>query len=127
MFVHRRTDTKDVYPGYWDVTIGGVVGTGEDYDTAARREVEEEVGLTTPRLTALFPMTYEDQDTRVRGAVYECVSDEPLRLQVEEIAEGRWVCSDDLEALISGERICPDALAVFRSYASFRASSKGCV
>ncbi len=125
MFVHRRTDTKDVYPGFWDVTVGGVVGAGEAYAVAARREVEEEVGLTNPRLTLLFPMSYEDHDTRVLGMVYECVSDQPLCLQVEEIAEGRWVRSDDLTALIERERICPDALAVLRSYASFRSSSKG--
>ena len=29
LYVHRRTETKDVYPGFFDVTAGGVNGAGE--------------------------------------------------------------------------------------------------
>ena len=28
LFVHLRTQTKDVFPGHWDVTIGGVLDSG---------------------------------------------------------------------------------------------------
>ena len=29
LFIQKRTSTKDVYPGYWDVAAGGVVQAGE--------------------------------------------------------------------------------------------------
>ena len=45
IFVHRRTDTKDVYPGMYDVAAGGVITAGEDPDAAAAREAEEELGV----------------------------------------------------------------------------------
>ena len=45
LFVHRRTSDKDVYPSYFDCAFGGVVGAGESYDEAARRELAEEAGL----------------------------------------------------------------------------------
>ncbi len=35
IYVHRRTDTKDLFPGAHDVWAGGVVGAGEDPDDAA--------------------------------------------------------------------------------------------
>src|SRR4029077_19960222 len=44
VYVHRRTPTKDVYPGRWDFTAGGVVLFGEDPLDGARRELAEELG-----------------------------------------------------------------------------------
>ncbi len=41
----RRAETKDLWPGYWDIAVGGVVDAGEDYATAARRELAEELGI----------------------------------------------------------------------------------
>lgn len=35
LFIQKRTLTKDIYPGYWDVAAGGVVLAGEsDHDSA---------------------------------------------------------------------------------------------
>src|SRR4051812_16391315 len=45
VLVHRRADHKDVWPGRWDLAIGGVVVAGEGWDDAARREVAEEIGV----------------------------------------------------------------------------------
>lgn len=120
IFIHRRTRTKDVYPEFWDVTIGGVVAAGEDYDCGARREVEEEVGLQGAVLTPLFPMAYEDEFTRTLGMVYECNSDRPLRLQPEEIEEGRWISRRNLAALLERERFCPDGVAILGRYLRWR-------
>ncbi|MCB0913776.1 MAG: NUDIX hydrolase, partial [Propionibacteriaceae bacterium] len=35
VYVHRRTPTKDVYPGRRDFAAGGVIGAGEEPDAAA--------------------------------------------------------------------------------------------
>lgn len=48
IFVHQRTATKDVFPSRWDMTIGGVLAAGEDFETGARRELEEELGQPAP-------------------------------------------------------------------------------
>ena len=45
---HRRADWKDVWPGRWDVCFGGVVGVGEGWRDAARRELAEEAGVEVP-------------------------------------------------------------------------------
>lgn len=113
IFLHRRTPTKDVYPGFWDATIGGVVASGENYDQGASREVAEEVGLRDVALTRLFPISYEDATTRVSGMVYSCKSDEPLTLQADEIEEGRWAALDEVAEMMKRERFCPDGIVVF--------------
>jgi isopentenyldiphosphate isomerase len=116
VFTHRRTRTKDVYPGFWDTAIGGVVASGEDYDRGAVREVAEEVGLHGVELKRLFPIDYEDEYTRVSGMVYSCISDQPLSLQAAEIEEGRWATVDELVEMSKRERFCPDGLVVFDRY-----------
>ena len=40
LFLQKRTLTKDIYPGYWDMAAGGVVLAGESYEAAARREAQ---------------------------------------------------------------------------------------
>jgi len=116
LFVHRRTTTKDVYPGYFDVTVGGVVGAGEDYDTAARRELAEEVGIVGAPITPLFAVRFADVSTRLIGRAYLARSDGPIRLQAEEIAWGAFVPLTEAERVMREERCCPDGVDVLRRY-----------
>ncbi len=116
VFVHRRTTSKDVYPGYWDVTIGGVVAAGEDYDTAARRELGEEIGVVSETLSRLFPVRYRDASTQLVGMAYLACHDGPLTLQAEEIAFGDFVAVSEAERIMRDERCCPDGAAVLRRY-----------
>src|SRR5262245_32721356 len=46
LLIHQRSPAKDVRPGAWDIAFGGVVATGEPYDLAALRELEEEIGVS---------------------------------------------------------------------------------
>jgi isopentenyldiphosphate isomerase len=116
LFVHQRTVTKDVYPAYWDVTVGGVVAAGEDYATAAVRETREELGITNPEPRLLGPLRYEDHATRLRGAVFLTVHDGPTTLQADEIARGGFVTLAAAERVLAQERCCPDGALAFRTY-----------
>lgn len=115
LFVHRRTESKDVFPGHWDLTVGGVVAAGEDYRRAAERELAEELGIA-PALQRLGPVRYQDVDTRLLGDVYLARHDGPVTLQREEIAAGAFVPLAQAEDLVTRERCCPDGVEVFRAY-----------
>jgi isopentenyl-diphosphate delta-isomerase type 1 len=45
VYLHRRTMTKDSFPGRWTSSCAGHVGAGDDYDAAMVRELGEELGL----------------------------------------------------------------------------------
>ncbi|HEV2403066.1 MAG TPA: NUDIX domain-containing protein [Candidatus Saccharimonadales bacterium] len=45
VLLQHRSPTKDIYPNCWDNAAAGHVDAGEDYDTAAYRELREELGL----------------------------------------------------------------------------------
>ncbi|MFG0333386.1 MAG: NUDIX domain-containing protein [Maioricimonas sp. JB049] len=56
LLVHRRSATKDEYPHCYTSSASGHVEAGEDYEPAAVRELEEELGLTSPlQYLAKFP------------------------------------------------------------------------
>lgn len=116
LFVHRRTLSKDVFPGYWDVAVGGVVKAGESYDEGARRELHEELGVAGLRLRRLFPMRYDDARNRVAGVVYSCANDGPFQLQASEIVEGQWMDLDVLLDRTQRDLFCPDSLEALRLY-----------
>src|SRR6266542_4522429 len=52
LFLQKRSMKKDTCPGLWDSSCSGHLDAGEDYDAAAIRELQEELGLsvTTPPL-----------------------------------------------------------------------------
>ncbi len=116
LFVHQRTASKDVYPAYWDVAVGGVVGAGESYDEGARRELAEEVGIRDVEPQRLFGFAWEDARNQVIGRVYRVEYDGPLSLQAEEIQHGEWLAPDAVEARIDRDQFCPDGVEVWRRY-----------
>ena len=72
LFLQKRTATKDIYPGCYDVAAGGVVLEGETYEESARRELAEELGISGVELQRHFDFYHQDDRSRVWGRVYSC-------------------------------------------------------
>jgi isopentenyldiphosphate isomerase len=112
VLVHRRSENKDVWPGHWDLTIGGVVAHGEDYPQAAARELAEEVGIEGAELRFLHHAVYEDDDVREQAHLYSVTWDGPIRFVDGEVVEARWLTPEELAALLARVPFCPDAVAL---------------
>lgn len=112
LLVHRRADDKDLFPGWWDLAAGGVVGVGEASDDAAARELAEELGLTGVAPVFLADGAFEDQFARERCRVYHVVHDGPYRFDDGEITEARLVGADELTVLMRRERFLPGSIAI---------------
>lgn len=120
LFVHRRTDTKDVYPGLYDPTCGGVVAAGETPDECAVRELAEELGVSqTPDYC--FSTPFVDGTIRYIAHVYEVRSDGPFTLQPEEVASGGWMDAAEVRAKAQdpGWPVVPDGRALIRQWFSW--------
>ena len=103
IFVQKRTLSKDVYPGYYDVATGGVVLDGETYEESAVRELEEELGIRNVPLKSHFDFYYQDGKNRVWGRVFSCVYDGEIILQAEEVERvvaGRFFRGEDREHVL---------------------------
>jgi isopentenyldiphosphate isomerase len=116
LLIHRRTETKDVFPGYWDVTVGGVLGLGEDWRNGARREALEEIGVAI-QPEFLFDIHYASDRAVAFGKVYRAVHAGPFRLQPEEVVEAAFIRPARLEVLFAERPFCPDGVAVWNRFA----------
>jgi len=90
LLVHRRTDTKDVFPGAFDCFVSGVVNAGEGYGQARDRELQEEMGIAGAEAVELFHHRYEGTDDRSWSAIFAITWDGPVVPQVAEIAWHGW-------------------------------------
>lgn len=115
--VQRRTMTKDVFPGHYDVAAGGVVLAGETYGQAALRELAEELGINDAVLRQLFDFYYEDEHIRVWGRAYSCVHDGEVVLQEEEVESVQFLEIEKVLRLAAREAFTPDSLCLLRNYA----------
>jgi isopentenyldiphosphate isomerase len=115
LFVHLRTETKDVYPSYWDVCIGGVLTAGETFEQGVRREIHEELGIDADA-QMLFPFRYQDAATFAHGMAYRLVHDGPFQLQAEEIVRGEFVPLPEVLERTKREPYCPDGVQVLEQY-----------
>lgn len=99
--LQRRAETKDVYPGRWDLSATGHVQAGESREEAARRELKEELGIDAVRLTrsvslAASPKTGNASITLYfAGPCHTAPTPDPA-----EVSEVMFVDGDELSGLI---------------------------
>ncbi|QSR88009.1 NUDIX hydrolase [Methylacidiphilum caldifontis] len=89
VFLQRRSPLKDINPSCWDSSCSGHVLSGEDYDTAAQRELVEELGVKLDKpLIKLFKLPADTKTGNEFIWVYLGFSNGPFLLNPIEISEG---------------------------------------
>ncbi len=122
LFVQKRTMSKDIYPGYFDVAAGGVVLSGESYEESAQRELREELGVEA-ELEFLFDRYFEDGRNKVWGRVYRCSHEGPFVLQQSEVESGAFMTLSEIFSATDAD-FTPDGLAILEQLSSF--GGRGC-
>ena len=112
ILVHRRADTKDVWPGWWDLAVGGVCIPGESWRDAAVRELAEEVGVEGVDVEFVATGAYRDRDVALVAAVFVSRTDGPFRFADGEVTEAHWVRPDDLDEWLGAKNFLPDTVAL---------------
>ena len=112
LLIHRRSEAKDIWPGWWDIAAGGVVAAGETYDEAARRELGEELGISGIELEFLGHSRFVDDDVAELCCGYRVLHDGPFTFDDGEIVEVRWVTFAELDSMRATHRFLPDSIAM---------------
>lgn len=112
LLLQKRSSGKDLFPGYFCASACGHVDAGEDYDTTARREAREELGVNLqPRFVAKT-FVRSEQETEMT-AIYVGVCDGPFQFHPGETAGGAFYTLDQaLAGRMSGALPMTPALLV---------------
>lgn len=101
MLIQQRQPFKAGWPDMWDVSVGGSAVSGDTSQTAAEREVFEEIGHKInlnhhrPVLTVHFDHGFDDIYT-----VIEDIDINNLVLQPEEVQAVKWATEEEIIGMI---------------------------
>jgi len=115
LFLQKRSATKDTDPLKWTISCSGHVSSGNTYEETAIRELREELGINfhkgTPRSTAGGPLEKlikylcrAPGETEM-SVLFKTIWDKPMKLQPEEIIEGRFFTQKELLSEIKSGQI----------------------
>ena len=97
ILLQKRRMDKDIQPGKWDTAVGGHLDHGEDYETAARREMREELGLSSDLpLRFLFDAKIRNSVESENVRVFSVIFAGPFHFQESEIDEVRFFSEGEL-------------------------------
>lgn len=118
VLVTKRTKTKDVYPGLYELFRGGTVVHEETFEQTAYRELEEEVGIRNVPIKVLFKFSYKDDVQNCMGAVYKCVYDGEIKIQKSEVESYFFISIRELKEMVekNPEEFTGDGLYTFKKY-----------
>ena len=119
VLVHRRSATKDLWPGLIDCAFGGVLLVGEFPLAGARRELAEEAGIDDPALVLepLLTAWYRDEATHYLAHVYGVTWDGPVSFTDGEVEAAWWEPPDAVRAVLAdpSSPLVPDTRALLTS------------
>ncbi|MEE0932823.1 MAG: NUDIX domain-containing protein [Clostridium sp.] len=108
MLIQQRQPFKSSWPNMWDVTVGGSAISGDTSQSAAEREVYEEIGYKLsldgirPALTINFEDGFDDM-----YLIKKDIEISDLYLQYEEVKAVKWASKEEILKMIDEETFIP--------------------
>jgi isopentenyldiphosphate isomerase len=110
IYMQRRSKWKDRYPLKLDSSAAGHVDSGETYEEAARRELQEELGITADLKVIMNVQVCPETDNE-SVVLFEAHSDTPPVPDPEEICDGKFISPGELSELMKND--CDDFVPAF--------------
>jgi isopentenyl-diphosphate delta-isomerase len=119
LWIPRRSLKKTLFPGALDVSVGGHVQSGEDYDSAFERELQEELTISADTITykVLGFLVPEKHGVSAFQKVYEFTIDYDPDYNKDDFSQCFWIFPQDLHlCLAAGEPAKSDLAVLLRHF-----------
>lgn len=128
LFLQKRSDDVLIHPGKWDASAAGHVDhVTEEIIDAAKKELQEELGLKNIRLKKEFSFyndegDYKNMKLRCFETIFTATYDGEFNLDNWEVSEGRWIKAEDLDKEIDTfpERFSSGFINSCKKYKKFK-------
>lgn len=97
LLLQKRSSHKDVAPGKWDTSVSGHILPGEDIICAAKRELLEELGITTENLKFLYTYIHSNEYESKLVYTYWTIHNGPFYFNKNEIEEIAFWRLEDIQ------------------------------
>ena len=116
--LQRSSDNKEFCPGHWGTSAGGHVQSGEAYQEAALRELEEELEVTLP-LEFMFKDFYEDAQRGLRKILvtFKTSYNGPFLINKNEVQDIHFFSLNKIQEMINdGEKFHTELLFLLEKH-----------
>lgn len=116
LLLQKRSQNKQLYPGHYCLSASGAVRSGEDYASAALRELKEETDITPAEIRFLFKDEFRGKENKVFSSTYFCWHDGPVKPQESEVESFTWIPIQEAEQFIEQNKFAPDEILALRKF-----------
>jgi len=100
LWLQQRSHLKDLHPLAWDSSAAGHLDAGEDYATAAQRELKEELGIEAPT-ECIGAITARQETGWEFVELHQAFHGGPMKFAPDEIVGGLFFKTDDITEWIA--------------------------
>ena len=100
LLLQQRSRLKDVHPGRWDSSVSGHLDSGESYESAAVRELDEEMGIIAETVEEIARILPSEATGWEHIRLYRVLHHGAVRFPCAEIEAAAWFPVEEIEAWI---------------------------
>ena len=115
LLIQRRSKTKINHPDMWDISVAGHMSAGEDSETSALREIEEEIEINLKKidlkyLGSVTQQTVLNEGTYINNGYNDVylvemeIDTGKLNLQDSEVEEVRLIPWKEFQGWVQGNK-----------------------
>ncbi|NQU98583.1 NUDIX domain-containing protein [Candidatus Woesearchaeota archaeon] len=119
LLIGKRPKFKRRFPDKWTSAAGGKVSSGESYERAAYREMDEEIGIKTPlKKHCKFSYINEFYGYTVFHELYVGEFEGPFKLAADEVKRVKWISIEEVKKDVeeNPEKYATPFIAALKSY-----------
>lgn len=114
--LQKRSASCNYCPLHWSMSAAGHVDAGESYETAALRELQEEMGVELPIMFVTKTSFVDPRGIKKFIGVYAARSNGPFTLSPDEVDQVQWFSRVETERLLQDEPCHPQLTFVLQHF-----------